>query len=647
MAQQKQTQEQDINQLLKVRRDKLKELQENGKDPFVITKYDVTHHSQEIKDNYEELEEKEVSVAGRMMSKRVMGKASFCNVQDLQGGIQCYVARDNIGEEAYKEFKKMDIGDVVGVKGTVFTTKTGEISIHVTSLTLLSKSLQILPEKFHGLTNTDLRYRQRYVDLIMNPEVKDTFIKRSRIISAIRKYLDGEGFMEVETPMLVANAGGAAARPFETHFNALNEDLKLRISLELYLKRLIVGGLERVYEIGRVFRNEGLDTRHNPEFTLMELYQAYTDYNGMMDLTENLYRHVAQEVLGTTKIVYNGIEMDLGKPFERITMVDAVKKYSGVDWNQVETLEQARELAKEHHIEFEERHKKGDILNMFFEEFVEEHLVQPTFVMDHPVEISPLTKKKPENPEYVERFEFFMNGWEMANAYSELNDPIDQRERFQAQEEQFAQGDEEANHTDEDFLNALEIGMPPTGGIGFGIDRMCMLLTDSAAIRDVLLFPTMKSQGASKNEANNAAQAGKAAEVKAEEKAAEKIDFSNVKIEPLFEEMVDFDTFSKSDFRAVKVKDCVAVPKSKKLLQFTLDDGTGTDRTILSGIHEYYEPEELIGKTCIAIVNLPPRKMMGIDSCGMLISAVHEVDGQEGLNLLMVDDRIPAGAKLY
>ncbi len=649
MAQQKQTQEQDINQLLKVRRDKLKELQENGKDPFAITKYDVTHHSQEIKDNYEELEEKEVSVAGRMMSKRVMGKASFCNVQDLQGGIQCYVARDNIGEEAYKEFKKMDIGDVVGVKGTVFTTKTGEISIHVTSLTLLSKSLQILPEKFHGLTNTDLRYRQRYVDLIMNPEVKDTFIKRSRIISAIRKYLDGEGFMEVETPMLVANAGGAAARPFETHFNALNEDLKLRISLELYLKRLIVGGLERVYEIGRVFRNEGLDTRHNPEFTLMELYQAYTDYNGMMDLTENLYRHVAQEVLGTTKIVYNGIEMDLGKPFERITMVDAVKKYSGVDWNQVETLEQARELAKEHHIEYEERHKKGDILNLFFEEFVEEHLVQPTFVMDHPVEISPLTKKKPENPEYVERFEFFMNGWEMANAYSELNDPIDQRERFKAQEEQFAQGDEEANHTDEDFLNALEIGMPPTGGIGFGIDRMCMLLTDSAAIRDVLLFPTMKSQGASKNEANNAAQAGKvaAAEVEAEEKTAETIDFSNVKIEPLFEEMVDFDTFSKSDFRAVKVKDCVAVPKSKKLLQFTLDDGTGTDRTILSGIHEYYEPEELIGKTCIAIVNLPPRKMMGIDSCGMLISAVHEVDGKEGLNLLMVDDRIPAGAKLY
>ena len=642
MAQQKQTQEQDINQLLKVRRDKLKELQENGKDPFVITKYDVTHHSQEIKDNYEELEEKEVSVAGRMMSKRVMGKASFCNVQDLQGGIQCYVARDNIGEEAYKEFKKMDIGDVVGVKGTVFTTKTGEISIHVTSLTLLSKSLQILPEKFHGLTNTDLRYRQRYVDLIMNPEVKDTFIKRSRIISAIRKYLDGEGFMEVETPMLVANAGGAAARPFETHFNALNEDLKLRISLELYLKRLIVGGLERVYEIGRVFRNEGLDTRHNPEFTLMELYQAYTDYNGMMDLTENLYRHVAQEVLGTTKIVYNGIEMDLGKPFERITMVDAVKKYSGVDWNQVETLEQARELAKEHHIEFEERHKKGDILNLFFEEFVEEHLVQPTFVMDHPVEISPLTKKKPENPEYVERFEFFMNGWEMANAYSELNDPIDQRERFQAQEEQFAQGDEEANHTDEDFLNALEIGMPPTGGIGFGIDRMCMLLTDSAAIRDVLLFPTMKTLGGVKSE-----NGVKDKEVSTPNSEPEKIDFSKVKIEPLFEEDVDFDTFSKSDFRAVKVKECVAVPKSKKLLQFTLDDGTGTDRTILSGIHAYYEPEELVGKTLIAITNLPPRAMMGIDSCGMLLSAVHEEEGEEKLHLLMVDDHIPAGAKLY
>ncbi len=663
MAQQKQTQEQDMNQLLKVRRDKLKELQESGKDPFVITKYDVTHHSQEIKDNYEELEDKEVTVAGRMMSKRVMGKASFCNVQDLQGGIQCYVARDNVGEESYKDFKKMDIGDIVGVKGTVFKTKTGEISIHVTGLTLLSKSLQILPEKFHGLTNTDLRYRQRYVDLIMNPEVKDTFIKRSKIISAIRKYLDGQGFMEVETPMLVANAGGAAARPFETHFNALNEDLKLRISLELYLKRLIVGGLERVYEIGRVFRNEGLDTRHNPEFTLMELYQAYTDYNGMMDLTENLYRHVAQEVLGTTKIVYNGIEMDLGKPFERITMVDAVKKYSGVDWNQVETLEQARALAKEHNIAFEERHKKGDILNLFFEEYVEEHLVQPTFVMDHPIEISPLTKKKPENPEYVERFEFFMNGWEMANAYSELNDPIDQRERFQAQEEQFAQGDEEANHTDEDFLNALEIGMPPTGGIGFGIDRMCMLLTDSAAIRDVLLFPTMKSQGAAKNEANNAAQAGKAdasdtamdqakqvlAQQLEEMPAAEHepLDLSKVKIEPLFEDFVDFETFSKSDFRVVKVEACEAVPKSKKLLKFTLNDGTDRKRTILSGIHEYYEPEELVGKTCIAITNLPPRKMMGIDSEGMLISAVYEYDGHEGLNLLMVDDRIPAGAKLY
>ena len=663
MAQQKQTQEQDMNQLLKVRRDKLKELQESGKDPFVITKYDVTHHSQEIKDNYEELEDKEVTVAGRMMSKRVMGKASFCNVQDLQGGIQCYVARDNVGEESYKDFKKMDIGDIVGVKGTVFKTKTGEISIHVTGLTLLSKSLQILPEKFHGLTNTDLRYRQRYVDLIMNPEVKDTFIKRSKIISAIRKYLDSQGFMEVETPMLVANAGGAAARPFETHFNALNEDLKLRISLELYLKRLIVGGLERVYEIGRVFRNEGLDTRHNPEFTLMELYQAYTDYNGMMDLTENLYRHVAQEVLGTTKIVYNGIEMDLGKPFERITMVDAVKKYSGVDWNQVETLEQARALAKEHNIAFEERHKKGDILNLFFEEYVEEHLVQPTFVMDHPIEISPLTKKKPENPEYVERFEFFMNGWEMANAYSELNDPIDQRERFQAQEEQFAQGDEEANHTDEDFLNALEIGMPPTGGIGFGIDRMCMLLTDSAAIRDVLLFPTMKSQGAAKNEANNAAQAGKAdasdtamdqakqvlAQQLEEMPAAEHepLDLSKVKIEPLFEDFVDFETFSKSDFRVVKVEACEAVPKSKKLLKFTLNDGTDRKRTILSGIHEYYEPEELVGKTCIAITNLPPRKMMGIDSEGMLISAVYEYDGHEGLNLLMVDDRIPAGAKLY
>ena len=641
--QQKNGQEPDLNQLRKVRREKLAELQQNGKDPFVITKYDQTHHSQEIKDQFEELEGKRVSIAGRMMSKRVMGKASFCNVQDLKGNIQSYVARDSVGEENYKEFKKLDVGDVIGIEGEVFRTKTGEISIHASHVTLLSKSLQILPEKFHGLTNTDTRYRQRYVDLIMNPEVKDTFIKRSRIISAIRKYLDGEGFMEVETPMLVANAGGAAARPFETHFNALNEDLKLRISLELYLKRLIVGGLEKVYEIGRVFRNEGLDTRHNPEFTLMELYQAYTDYNGMMDLTENLYRHVAQEVLGTTKIVYNGIEMDLGKPFERITMVDAVKKYAGIDWNEVETLEQARELAKEHNIEFEERHKKGDILNLFFEEYVEEHLVQPTFVMDHPIEISPLTKKKPENPDYVERFEFFMNGWEMANAYSELNDPIDQRERFAQQDANAAAGDDEAEHTDEDFLNALEIGMPPTGGIGFGIDRMCMLLTDSAAIRDVLLFPTMKSQGAAKNAANNEAQASETAG----EAPAVKLDLSKVKVEPLFEDFVDFDTFSKSDFRVVKVKECIAVPKSKKLLQFTLDDGTGTDRTILSGIHEYYEPEELVGKTCIAITNLPPRKMMGIDSCGMLISAVYEYDGHEGLNLLMVDDQIPAGAKLY
>ena len=636
--QQKNGQEQDLNQLRKVRREKLAELQQNGKDPFVITKYDQTHHSQEIKDNFDELEGKQVSIAGRMMSKRVMGKASFCNVQDLKGNIQSYVARDSIGEENYKEFKKLDVGDVIGIEGEVFKTKTGEMSIHASHVTLLSKSLQILPEKFHGLTNTDTRYRQRYVDLIMNPEVKDTFIKRSRIISAIRKYLDGQGFMEVETPMLVANAGGAAARPFETHFNALNEDLKLRISLELYLKRLIVGGLERVYEIGRVFRNEGLDTRHNPEFTLMELYQAYTDYNGMMDLTENLYRHVAQEVLGTTKIVYNGVEMDLGKPFERITMVDAVKKYAGVDWNEVETLEQARELAKELNVEFEERHKKGDILNLFFEEYVEEHLIQPTFVMDHPIEISPLTKKKPENPDYVERFEFFMNGWEMANAYSELNDPIDQRERFKAQEEQLAQGDEEANTTDEDFLNALEIGMPPTGGIGFGIDRMCMLLTDSAAIRDVLLFPTMKSIGGAE---------GKKTDKKEESEPAVKIDLSKAKVEPLFEDAVDFDTFSKSDFRVVKVEACEAVPKSKKLLKFTLNDGTDRKRTILSGIHEYYEPEELVGKTCIAIVNLPPRKMMGIDSEGMLISAVHEYDGQEALNLLMVDDQIPAGAKLY
>ena len=641
MAEQNQAKSQDeLNHVLQARRDKLAELQAAGKDPFVITKYDVTAHSSDVKENYEELEGKEVAVAGRMMFKRVMGKASFCNLQDLKGRIQVYVARDSVGEEPYKDFKKMDIGDIVGVRGTVFKTKTGEISIHAEEVTLLSKSLQVLPEKFHGLTDTDTRYRQRYVDLIMNEDVKDTFIKRSKILAAIRRYLAGEGFMEVETPMLVANAGGAAARPFVTHSNALDEDFKLRISLELYLKRLIVGGLERVYEIGRVFRNEGVDTRHNPEFTLMELYQAYTDYHGMMDLTENLYRYVAKEVLGTTTIVYNGIEMDLGQPFARMTMVDAVKKYSGVDFNEIHSLEEARAAAKEKHIQFEERHKKGDILNLFFEEFVEEHLVQPTFIMDHPVEISPLTKKKPENPEYVERFEFFMNGWEMANAYSELNDPIDQRERFRAQEELLAQGDEEANHTDEDFLNALEIGMPPTGGIGFGIDRMCMLLTDSAAIRDVLLFPTLKSLGGSDSQKKVETAAAPAA-------APETIDFSKVKIEPLFEEMVDFETFSKSDFRAVKVKDCVAVPKSKKLLQFTLDDGTGTDRTILSGIHEYYEPEELIGKTCIAIVNLPPRKMMGIDSCGMLISAVHEEDGHEGLNLLMVDSRIPAGAKLY
>ncbi len=640
--QQKTEQEQDINQLRKVRREKLTDLQSNGKNPFDITKFDVTCHAMDIKENYEEMEGKQVVLAGRIMQKRVMGKASFCNVLDQSGNIQSYVAKDSLGEEAYKDFKKMDIGDIVGVEGEVFKTKTGEISVHASSVKLLSKSLQILPEKFHGLTNTDMRYRQRYVDLIMNPEARDTFIKRSKILSAIRRYLDGQGFLEVETPMLVSNAGGAAARPFETHFNALDEDFKLRISLELYLKRLIVGGLERVYEIGRVFRNEGLDTRHNPEFTLMELYQAYTDYNGMMDLTENLYRHVAQEVLGTTTITYNGVEMDLGKPFERITMVDAVKKYAGVDWNEVETLEQARELAKEHHVEFEDRHKKGDILSLFFEEFAEEHLIQPTFVMDHPIEISPLTKKKPENPEYVERFEFFMNGWEMANAYSELNDPIDQRERFKAQEELLAQGDEEANTTDEDFLNALEIGMPPTGGIGFGIDRMCMLLTDSAAIRDVLLFPTMKSLGGSEVKKGQ-----EKAEKKAVEAAKEVIDFSKVEIEPLFSDCVDFETFSKSDFRAVKVKECVAVPKSKKLLQFTLDDGTDRERTILSGIHEYYEPEELVGKTAIAIVNLPPRKMMGIDSEGMLISAVHKEDGGEGLNLLMVDDHIPAGAKLY
>ena len=635
-------QNKDTNELIKVRRQKLADLQAAGKNPFEIMKYDVTHHSKEIKDNFEELEGKEVAVAGRLMFKRVMGKASFCNVQDLQGGIQAYVARDEIGVESYQDFKKMDIGDIVGIKGKVFATKTGEKSIHAEEVILLSKSLKPLPEKFHGLTDTDTRYRQRYVDLIMNEESKEVFIKRSKIISKIRSYLDGQGFMEVETPMLVSNAGGASARPFETHYNALSEDVKLRISLELYLKRLIVGGLEKVYEIGRVFRNEGVDTRHNPEFTLMELYQAYTDYHGMMDLTENLYRYLAEEVCGGTKIQYKDFEIDLGKPFERITMVDAVKKYSGVDFKEIKTLEEARAAAEEHHVEYEERHKRGDILNLFFEEFVEDKLIQPTFVMDHPVEISPLTKRKPEDPDYVERFEFFMNGWEMANAYSELNDPIDQRERFKAQEELLVQGDEEANTTDEDFLNALEIGMPPTGGIGFGIDRMVMLLTNSTAIRDVLLFPTMKSLDADKK----ASKTSEAAPAEAE-KPVEKIDFSKVKVEPLFEEMVDFDTFSKSDFRAVKVKECVAVPKSKKLLQFTLDDGTGTDRTILSGIHAYYEPEELVGKTLIAITNLPPRAMMGIDSCGMLLSAIHEEEGEEKLHLLMVDDHIPAGAKLY
>ena len=642
MAEQKKGQDVDVNQLLKVRREKLQDLQERGKDPFQITKYDVTHHSMEIKDNFDALEGQTVTIAGRMMFKRVMGKASFCNVQDLQGSIQSYVARDNIGEESYADFKKYDVGDILGITGEVFKTKTGEISIHASEVTLLSKSLQVLPEKFHGLTDTDTRYRQRYVDLIMNPEVKDTFIKRSKIISSIRRYLDGQGFMEVETPMLVSNAGGAAARPFETHFNALNEDLKLRISLELYLKRLIVGGMERVYEIGRVFRNEGLDTRHNPEFTLMELYQAYTDYHGMMDLTENLYRHVAKEVTGSEILTYGEHTMDLSKPFARITMVDAVKQYANVDFNEIHSTEEAKKVADEHHIEYEERHEKGDILNLFFEEYVEEHLIQPTFIMDHPVEISPLTKKKPENPDYVERFEFFMNGWEMANAYSELNDPIDQRERFEAQEKAFAAGDDEANHTDEDFLNALSIGMPPTGGIGFGIDRMVMMMTNSPAIRDVLLFPTMKTIGGVKSENGVSSK-----EVSTPNSEPEKIDFSNVKIEPIFEEMVDFDTFAKSDFRAVKILACEAVPKSKKLLKFTLDDGERKDRVILSGIHDYYEPEELVGKTAIAIVNLPPRKMMGIDSEGMLISAVHEEDGHEGLNLLMVDDRIPAGAKLY
>ena len=673
MAEQK---KQDVNQLLKVRREKLADLQANGRDPFQITKFDQTHHSLEVKKLYEEheaellkdrkeldvtgLDEEQakeaqkkdyeerrsimdaspihVAIAGRMMFKRVMGKASFCNIQDLQGSIQVYVARDAIGTDAYADFKKSDIGDIFGLEGFAFRTRTGEISIHAEKMTLLSKSLQILPEKFHGLTDTDTRYRQRYVDLIMNQDSKNVFIKRSQILKEIRNFLAGRDFMEVETPMLVSNAGGAAARPFETHYNALNEDVKLRISLELYLKRLIVGGLERVYEIGRVFRNEGVDTRHNPEFTLMELYQAYTDYEGMMELTESMFRYLAEKVCGSSKISYNGIEIDLGKPFERLTMNDAIKKYAGVDFDQVEDDAAAKKLADEHHIEYEERHKKGDIVNLFFEEYCEKELIQPTFIMDHPIEISPLTKKKPSDPTKVERFELFINTWEMCNAYSELNDPIDQRERFKAQDALADAGDEEANHTDEDFLNALEIGMPPTGGIGYGIDRLVMLLTDSQAIRDVLLFPTMKSQGAAKNEANNAAQ---------ETKPVEKIDFSKVKVEPLFEEMVDFDTFSKSDFRAVKVKACEAVKKSKKLLQFTLDDGTGTDRTILSGIHAYYEPEELVGKTLIAITNLPPRAMMGIDSCGMLLSAIHEEEGEEKLHLLMVDDHIPAGAKLY
>ena len=677
-------QQQDVNQLLKVRREKLQNLQEAGKDPFQITKYDVTHHSSDVKELYNAHEAEilgdrkapdveglddaakrevinndynerreimdakpiEVSIAGRMMFKRVMGKASFCNIQDLKGNIQVYVARDNVGEDSYADFKKSDIGDIYGVKGFAFRTKTGEISIHAEEITLLSKSLQILPEKFHGLTDTDTRYRQRYVDLIMNQESKEVFIKRSQILKEIRNFLAGRDFMEVETPMLVSNAGGAAARPFETHYNALNEDVKLRISLELYLKRLIVGGLERVYEIGRVFRNEGVDTRHNPEFTLMELYQAYTDYEGMMELTESMFRYLAEKVCGSTKISYNGVEIDLGKPFARMTMIDAIKKYAGVDFDQVPDDAAAKKLADEHHIEYEERHKKGDIVNLFFEEYCEKELIQPTFIMDHPIEISPLTKKKPSDPTKVERFELFCNTWEMCNAYSELNDPIDQRERFAAQDANAAAGDDEAEHTDEDFLNALEIGMPPTGGIGYGIDRLVMLLTDSQAIRDVLLFPTMKSLDGvnKKNDVNNTASEAPEKNVKTE---SEKIDFSKVKIEPLFEEMVDFDTFSKSDFRAVKVKECVAVPKSKKLLQFTLDDGTGTDRTILSGIHAYYEPEELVGKTLIAITNLPPRAMMGIDSCGMLLSAIHEEEGEEKLHLLMVDDHIPAGAKLY
>ena len=637
--------EAELTEVLRVRREKLAQLVEDGKDPFQITKFDVTHHSAEIKDDFDALEGKEVVVAGRMMSKRVMGKASFCNVQDLKGGIQCYVARDAVGEDSYKDFKKFDIGDIIGVRGEVFKTKTGEISIHASAVTLLSKSLQVLPEKFHGLTNTDMRYRQRYVDLIVNPEVKDTFVKRSKIIKEIRNFLDGRGFMEVETPMLVSNAGGAAARPFETHYNALNEDVKLRISLELYLKRLIVGGLEKVYEIGRVFRNEGVDTRHNPEFTLMELYQAYTDYYGMMELTENMFRYLAEKVCGSAVITYNGVEIDLSKPFARLTMNDAIKKYAGIDFDEVKTDEEAKALAKEHHIEYEERHTKGDIINLFFEEYCEKELIQPTFIMDHPLAISPLTKKKPSDPTKVERFELFINTWEMCNAYSELNDPIDQRERFAAQDAAFAAGDEEANHTDEDFLNALEYGMPPTGGIGYGIDRLVMLLTDSPAIRDVLLFPTMKPLDSDKKVSKEASAPAEATQTAPA--VEEKIDFSNVQIEPLFEDQVDFDTFSKSDFRAVKVKECEAVKKSKKLLKFVLDDGTGVDRVILSGIHEYYEPEELVGKTCIAITNLPPRAMMGIDSCGMLISAVHHENGEEKLHLLMVDPHIPAGAKLY
>ena len=641
--------EAELTEVLRVRREKLAQLVEDGKDPFQITKFDVTHHSAEIKDDFDALEGKEVVVAGRMMSKRVMGKASFCNVQDLKGGIQCYVARDAVGEDSYKDFKKFDIGDIIGVRGEVFKTKTGEISIHASAVTLLSKSLQVLPEKFHGLTNTDMRYRQRYVDLIVNPEVKDTFVKRSKIIKEIRNFLDGRGFMEVETPMLVSNAGGAAARPFETHYNALNEDVKLRISLELYLKRLIVGGLEKVYEIGRVFRNEGVDTRHNPEFTLMELYQAYTDYYGMMELTENMFRYLAEKVCGSAVITYNGVEIDLSKPFARLTMNDAIKKYAGIDFDEVKTDEEAKALAKEHHIEYEERHTKGDIINLFFEEYCEKELIQPTFIMDHPLAISPLTKKKPSDPTKVERFELFINTWEMCNAYSELNDPIDQRERFAAQDAAFAAGDEEANHTDEDFLNALEYGMPPTGGIGYGIDRLVMLLTDSPAIRDVLLFPTMKPLDTPKSEKKpeEVGIIGGAKGTVEIEIKDEPIDFSNVEIEPLFQDQVDFDTFSKSDFRAVKVKECEAVKKSKKLLKFVLDDGTGTDRVILSGIHEYYEPEELVGKTCIAITNLPPRAMMGIDSCGMLISAVHHENGEEKLHLLMVDPHIPAGAKLY